>query len=679
LTRPRANWPASGGTRSKGIFARLGDAHLRIRVLRACILFFFACVGVRLVDIQIVHSAKYRDIAQKQYEAKVPLPAVRGVIFDRGDNPLATNTVFVSYAADPQLASEDANAIASKFSQVFGKPKKYYLAKLNTDSRFVWLERQVSPEIKNKIDPKKFTGLVVRDEPKRLYHNDHVAGQLIGVTNIDNRGLAGVELEYDDNLRGDDGYVIFQRDGRGKARPSVDYPRVEPTMGHNIYLTIDRDMQAIAEKALQKGVVDNDADRGVVVVMQPATGEVLAIGQYPAVDPNSFGKYDPQDTRLRAVTDVFEPGSVFKLVTVASALENHLIAPEQKFSADHGKYTVTYPGGKIRLITDTHEYDMLTFQEAMEFSSNIVMAKASNIIGAERFFKMARGFGFGTKTHVEYPGEVQGTLSNPSTWSALTLNSMAYGYEVQTTALQITAAYCAVANKGILMKPMLFKKETDAQGALVQENHPEQIRRVISLETSELLKKFLIGVVEHGTGKPARIEGMTIAGKTGTSKKNIDGRYDPGSYRASFVGFFPAENPELVCFVMMDNPRGLEYYGGTTSAPVFRSIAEQIINTSEMFATAVASRTQVSGTPRQAAAAKTPAAPVAQDGNVIPDVRGYSVRQAVSILRRGRFMPVISGSGTVVNEDPAPGRPAQTGMKITLICQPKSYTSLSSY
>ena len=348
------------------------DKHLRIRILRAGILIFFAAVGVRLVDIQIIHASKFRDMAQKQYQAKIVLPAVRGVISDRNDNPLATNTVFTSYAADPQLAADDANAIATKFSQVFGKPKKYYLAKLNNDSRFVWLERQVSPEIRKKIDPKKFTGLVVREEPKRLYHNDQVAGQLIGVTNIDNSGLAGIELEYDGELRGGDGYVILQRDGRGKARPSVDYPRVEPTTGHNIYLTIDRDMQAIAEKALQKGVIDNEADRGVVVVMQPATGEVLAIGQYPTVDPNSFGKYDPQDTRLRAVTDVFEPGSVFKLVTVASALEHHLIAPGQKFSAENGKYTVTYPGGKSRLITDTHEYDVITFQEAMELSSNIV-------------------------------------------------------------------------------------------------------------------------------------------------------------------------------------------------------------------------------------------------------------------------------------------------------------------
>jgi cell division protein FtsI/penicillin-binding protein 2 len=354
VARPHSNWPVSGGTRGKGFFARLRDGHLRIRILRACMLVFFAAVGVRLVDIQIVHSAKYRDMAQRQYQARVPLPAIRGVVYDRNENPLATNTVFVSYAADPQLAADDANKIASKFSQVFGKPKKYYLSKLNNDSRFVWLERQVSNEYERKIDPKKFSGLVVRQEPKRLYHNDQVAGQLIGVTNIDNQGLAGIELEYDGELRGTDGYVIFQRDGRGKARPSVDYPRVAPTMGHNIYLTIDRDIQAIAEKALKKGVEENNADRGVVVVMQPATGEVLAIGQYPTVDPNSFGKYDPQDTRLRAVTDVFEPGSVFKLVTVASALEHHLISPGQRFDANHGRYIVAYPGEKAgRLPTPT--------------------------------------------------------------------------------------------------------------------------------------------------------------------------------------------------------------------------------------------------------------------------------------------------------------------------------------
>ena len=495
-----------------GIAAFLNDAGVRVSILRAGIAMFFAVVCLRLVDIQIVQSSKYRDMAQKQYRANVPLPAFRGMILDRNGNPLASNSVFVSYAADPGLATDDASAIAAKFAQVFGKPKKYYLAKLNTDSRFVWLERQVSGEYQKKIDPKQFTGLVVRQEPKRLYHNDQVGGQLIGVTDIDNKGLAGIELEFEKELRGNDGYVVFQRDGLGHARPSVDYPRVEPTNGHNITLTIDRDLQAVAEKALQKGVEQNVAERGVVVIMQPATGEVLAIGQYPAIDPNRFGKYDQQDQRLRAVTDVFEPGSVFKLVTVSAALEDHLIKPDQKFNAEHGKYIVAYAGGKSRPITDTHEYGVLTFQEAMELSSNIVMAKASDIIGSERFYRMARGYGFGTTTHVEYPGEVQGLLGKPTTWSGLTLNSMAYGYEVQTTAIQIASAYCAVANRGILMKPMLFKKETDANGMPVSEIRPEEIRRVISEETSETLKEFLVGVVEKGTGVHAKIPGMKIAG-----------------------------------------------------------------------------------------------------------------------------------------------------------------------
>ncbi len=660
--------------------AILDSPQVRVRVLRACVAIFFAAVGFRLVDIQIVHSAKYREMAQRQYQTTVSLPAERGIIYDRNGNMLATNTENASYAADPELASEDAKAIAEKFSQVFGKPKKFYLDKLKTDSRFVWLERQVGVELQKKIDTKKYTGLVVRHEPKRFYHNDQVAGQLIGVTNVDNKGIAGIELLFDEELRGTDGYVVFQRDGLGRARPSVDYPRVAPVNGHNITLTIDRDFQALSEKALEKGVEENHADRGIVIIMQPATGEVLSIGQYPPIDPNNFAKYDQQDQRLRAVTDVFEPGSVFKLVTASAALQERLITPEKQFFAENGKYIVAYAGGKSRPITDTHKHGMLTFQEGMEVSSNIVMAKASDIIGSERFYRMARAFGFGTKTHVDYPGEVPGALSNPTTWSALTLNSMAYGYEVQTTALQVTSAYCAVANKGILMKPMIFMKEADATGQILRENQSEQIRRVISEETSEMLNQMFVGVVERGTGKQAKIPGMTIAGKTGTSKKYANGQYEPGSYRASFVGFFPAENPKLVCFVMLDNPRGAEYYGGTTSAPVFRSIAAQIINTSEMFASkevdGTKSRNEINRAPSTGKAVAASSGPN-QIANTIPDVRGLSVREAVKVLRTGKLTPVVSGSGTVVSETPAPGQPAKAGMSITLFCQPRSYSSLS--
>lgn len=659
----------------------VSTVNVRLRMLKAGLLILFALVLLRLAQIQIVSTEKYRIIAQKQYQAKIVLPATRGFIFDRNRNVLASNAMYVSFAADPELAAEDMNAIAAKFAGVFGKPRKHYLDKLNSDSRFVWLERQVSAELASKIDPSRLRGLVVRKEPKRLYHNDQVAGQLIGATNVDNKGLAGIELEFDQELSGSNGYVILQRDGLGRARASVDYPRVEPVSGHSIVLTIDKQLQEIAEKALEKGVQQNEADHGIVVMMQPKTGEVLAIGQYPTIDPNRFAQYDPEDQRLRAVTDAFEPGSVFKVVTASAALEHHLITADQKFFAENGTYLVQVPGSKPRPINDTHEYGWITFQEAMEVSSNIVMAKASDVVGSERFYTMARNFGFGIATNIEYPGELKGTLKKPNEWSRLTLNTMAYGYEVQATPIQITAAYCAVANNGVLVKPTLFKQEISAVNETLRVGNSERIRKVISEQTSRQLDAFFEGVVERGTGKPTSIPGVKIAGKTGTSRKYVDGRYEPGSHTASFVGYFPAEDPRIVCLVMIDNPRGVEYYGGTTCAPVFRSIAEQVMTTSVLFAQTARISTTSNPKPRP------PASPLSMNrglsagvpfiSNVVPDVRGLSVRRALHILRQGRFNPVVNGSGTVINQIPAAGQPAKTGMKVTLQCQPRSFTMLS--
>jgi cell division protein FtsI (penicillin-binding protein 3) len=661
--------------------ALLNNSSTRFRIVQACVLFFFAVIALRLVQVQIVNSGTYKDIAQKQYRSQLPLPASRGMLYDRKENLIASNSMFVSFAADPKLAVEDARAIAGKFSVLFGKPKKYYLDKLETDSRFVWLERQVSPEYLKRIDLKKLDGIVVRNEPKRLYHNDQAAGQLVGFTDVDNKGLAGMELEFNDILRGTDGYVIFQRDGRGLARPSVDYPRVEPVNGHSVVLTIDMEFQSIAEKELQKGVQQNNADRGIVIMMQPKTGEILAIGQYPTIDPNRFGKYDLQDQKLRAITDVFEPGSMFKVVTASAALEAHLVKPDQKFFAENGKYIVP---GRPKPIEDTHPHGWITFQEGMAFSSNIVMAKISDIVGSERFYKMARDYGFGIATNIEYPGEVKGSLKKPIEWSGTTLNSMAYGYEVGVTPLQMAAAYCAVANGGILMKPMLVKKEVDATGETVKEYLPQQLRRVISASTAATLKNFFEDVVEIGTGKPTKIPGVKIAGKTGTSRKYVDGHYEQGSYTASFVGFFPADDPQLVCLVMMDNPRGAAYYGGTVSAPVFREIAQHVLNTSEMFAPAVASKSDViknkEDRQQSASGQKEDAAPLSAKlgyADLVPDVRGFSVRRAVNILTMRKLQPVINGTGTVMNQSPHAGQPAKPGMKIVLDCQPKSLTVLN--
>jgi cell division protein FtsI (penicillin-binding protein 3) len=655
----------------------------RMRTVQVVFLLLFGAVIFRLVRIQVIDAGVYRDMAARQYQTKVVLPGARGILYDRNGNVLASNSLFVSFAADPKSAAEDVNAVAGTFAKVFGKPKQYYAEKLRADSRFTWLERQVPAEYLTRIDPEELPGVFVRYEPKRLYHNDHVAGQLVGFTDIDNRGVSGVELEFDKELRGIDGYVVLQRDGMGHARPAVDYPRLEPSKGHDVYLTIDLPLQSIVEGELKKGIDASKSEGGLAIVLQPWTGEILAAAQYPTLTPSEYFLSETKDQRLRAVTDVFEPGSVFKVVTASAALEYGLVKPQQQFYAEQGTYVVTFPNGQTRKITDTHEYGWLTFQQAMAYSSNIVMAKISDLIGPERFYKTARDFGFGIQTGVELPGEVKGTLKHPSQWSAPSLNNMAYGYEIGVTPIQIVSAYAAVANGGTLMKPYILKKETDPSGTVVRESHPEAIRRVVSGGTAGTLKQFFSDVVVYGTAKPARLAAVTIAGKTGTSRKYAEGKYESGNYTASFAGFFPVDRPAMVCLVMLDHPQGGSYTGGTVSAPVVRMIAERAIGTCDLYADIMTQPgpqgsspdTQAQSAPVQASPSAVKDGAAAREGSV-PNVTGFSVRRAVALLVAKYLEPVVKGSGVVVSQDPAAGQPARKGMKVVLTCQPKQLTVL---
>jgi len=653
-------------------FFSLREKRIKVQILQIGLLLFFLVIGARLVQVQIIESQKYKEIAKKQYQVKITLPAVRGMLFDRRGNVIASNSVFVSFAADPKIAIEDADLIAKRFSQLFKKPINYYKKLLNSESRFVWLERFVELKYLKEVDLKKLNGIVVRYEPKRLYYNDYLAGQLIGFTNVDNVGISGIELEYEEQLHGKDGFVIFQRDGYGKARPSVDYPRVEPINGNNIYLTIDLQMQAIAEKELKKGVELNKAERGLAIILDPKTGEIFAIAQYPQLNPNKYENSEPQDQKLRAVSDLLEPGSVFKIVTAAAALEYNIVKPETKFFAEEGTYTVKISQDKTSTMYDTHKEGWITFQRAMEVSSNIVMAKVSDLIGSERLYKMARAFGFGNKTNIDFPGETNSVLKKPTEWSATTLNRLAFGYEVSVTPLHITCAYAAVANNGILMKPRLLKKITDPNGNLISESQPQQIRKVISPRTVQILKNFLEGVVEQGTGTSAKIPNIKIAGKTGTSKKLINGNYETGKYNSSFVGFFPSDDPKIVCLVMLDNPQGNSYYGGAVSAPIFRSIAQQIITTTDIMINpqnTLASNSQIVSKDTSMNVGLIPV-------DKVPDVRGLSVRKAVDLLKERKLHPIINGSGIVSEQFPKPGELIKSGMNITLVCKPKLAESL---
>ena len=708
----------------------------RFLILKLCLLTFFAVIVVRLAKIQVIDSSKYKTLARKQYERSFILPATRGNIFDRNGNIIVSNTMFISFAADPKIIGDNKGEVAETFANIFGKPRSFYLDKLNeadqnqNNKRFIWLERRVKPEIAHQVESAKLDGIVIINEPKRLYHYDELAGALLGFTDVDNKGISGIELQYDAEMKGINGSVVMQRDGLGRVRPSADYPRREPINGKDICLTIDVTYQAIVDEELKHGVEANKADGGCAIILNPKTGEVLALSVYPFINPNDAGAFDIATARNRVVSDMFEPGSVFKIVTATAAYENNLVTPEMRFNAEHGKMKIFLGSNKFRLITDSHEFDNLTFKEAIEMSSNIVLAKVGKLIGGERLYRQARDFGFGMTTGIDLPGEVRGVLKKPSDhdWSRTTLQTMSYGYEIGATPLQIACSYAALANKGVLMKPFVIAKIKDADGKTTAEQKPQAIRRVMSQRTySELISAFE-GVVERGTGKEVHINGVRVAGKTGTSHKYLNGKYAEDNYTASFVGFFPVEDPQIVCLVMMDNPRTKGYYGGSTSGPIFRSIAERLITTSYKFSrTTIAQESSADGMvsvpdvrmlqPSMAkkmlsnyglnclifgiGAIVIKQAPepgkkiekgeavslilndesvLSSDGMiVVPDVRGMSIRRAMNRLVLDEFDIKVQGSGVVTQQIPAACEHVRSGSTIVIICSPQSVAQTSLY
>lgn len=622
----------------------------RFFVLKLFFSVFFLAVAARLVLVQIIEAPKYQKIARKQYEAKFVLPAIRGKIYDREGNALVTNTMYQSFSADPRFVGDDAQEVAEEFSRVFGKPSSDYLQKLQSQKGFVWLERGVKPETAKKL--RLHDGIVVMNEPKRVYQYDDLAGTLIGFTDVDNKGISGLELELNDELKGSNGSVVLQRDGLGRTRPSADFPRMDPVDGNDVTLTISLKYQAIVEEELRRGVAANKADGGLVVMMNPKTGEILALAVCPGVNPNNITEYDIDKARDRVVTDVFEPGSVFKVVTASAAYESKLVTPDSRYYAEEGAMLVTINNRPVRWIKDTHPYDWLTFQQAIELSSNIVMAKVSKVIGPERFYRQARDFGFGIISGVDLPGEVRGRLKRPNEWSGTTLMTMAFGYEVGVTPLQIVSAYAAVANKGYLMQPYVVASVHDPSGRSIREQKPEVIRQVISPYTAQRLTDAFEGVVDEGTAKMVKLEGIRIAGKTGTAKKIVEGKYAPTDFTASFVGFYPVEDPQIVCLVMLDNPRARSYYGGETSGPIFRAIAERIVHSSWRFSHPLMTQK-----------------PNVEANNItLPDVRTIDVTIAQKILESHGLTVKTFGKGDVViRQSPEPGKIAQRGDGVTLV------------
>lgn len=533
----------------------------RITLFMAVFALLFLVILYKLFTIQVIDASRYQLAAKKQYESRISLKSSRGIIFDRKMNSLVSNIVMYSFAADPNMV-DNKDSVAQIFAGIFRKDKSFYLDKLNQkNTSFVWLERRIDPKYEAQVKDINLSGVIKLNEPNRVFNYEKLCSQLVGYTNIDNNGLSGVELELNDILQGKEGYVVMQKDGLGRKRPAVEYPRQEPVDGNNVILTIDMNIQKIAEEELAAGVDANNSLGGKVIVMNVKTGELLAM--------HSLNLDGSSQDKIAEITDMYEPGSTFKIVTASASLEESL----------YSKYDLinTY-GGEYMNIKDSHKFSNLTFAQVFEQSSNVGTIQIANKLGKERFYKYARDFGFGITTGLDLPGEMKGRLKKPVEFSPVSLNYMSIGYEVLVTALQMTNAYACIANGGMMMKPFIIKKILAPDGTLLKEFKPVEIRNVISKNTAKQLTEMFVGVVERGTGKDAAVENIKIAGKTGTSQKLVDGNYSKSKYTSSFIGYFPAENPQIVVAVIIDAPGAGEYYGGKVSAPIFRKIAERIIN-----------------------------------------------------------------------------------------------------
>lgn len=549
--------------------------NIRRRTNLLLLLFFvlFGIIAFRLFSIQILDSEKYQISARKQYESKIILYPSRGLIFDRNMNLLVSNSFNVSIAADPNMVTKP-DEIAQHLASRLGQPKEFYLEKLSTpNTSFVYLERKIDAQKIQGLDTLKYDGLIILKEPTRVYNYNQLASQILGLTNNENDGLSGIEKTLNDQLSGTEGFMIMKRDGKGNLRPATEFPRKEPVKGNNVVLTIDINIQRIVEEELYRTAIEHKAAGVRSVVMSVKTGEILAMSSYPTFDPSHIRPADTAGFRNAVITDQFEPGSTFKLITVAASLEERITNINSIIRTESESYGVT--GSQL---TNVNSPESISFQKAVEQSSNSGMIKIANVLGKEKFYKYSRDFGFGIPTGIELTGESSGTLKRPIDFLPQSLDYLAIGYQVSVTTLQMAAAYSCVANNGMYMKPYIVMKELNASGETESENKPIEIRQVVSPNTSKIISQLLTGVVQRGTGMEASLDGILVAGKTGTAQKLVDGSYSSSHHQSSFIGYFPADNPIILIAVVIDDPGSGVYYGGKISAPVFKRIATKILD-----------------------------------------------------------------------------------------------------
>lgn len=571
---PRRRTPAriQGSTRRRSTLPRKrprSRSPRRLVSLFVLLVVAYVCIGFRLVQLQIVEAPAYARRALDQRQRLIELPARRGAIFDRNGEPLAISVQLKTIFADPAHVTDAAGA-AARLAPVLEQPRETLEANLRGSApgdRFEYLARQIEPEVAREIEGLNLPGVYVKTEPKRYYPGARLAAHVLGLVDIDGNGLAGVELQYDSLLRGRAGQMLLEQDPSGRPLPQADFEHTRARPGRSLFLTIDKEIQYATQLALADAVERYGAVSATAIVMRPKTGEILAMANVPDFDPNSAGDFEPEVQRNRALTDMYEPGSAYKLVTVAGALQERVVSPTTTFAvADRVQVA-------DRIVRDSHSHavEKMTVTQIIEKSSNVGTIQLGLALGRDRLTKYIKRFGFGRPTGLDFPGEAPGIVLEKDEWSGSTIANVPIGQGIAVTPLQMAAAYSTVANDGVSVEPKLVASTLDAHGR-VQPSPPAAARRVVSRRTARLVTDMLRGVVERGTGIEAQIPGYRVAGKTGTAQKPLPGGGYGESYIGSFAGFAPANRPALAAVVVLDEPTPI--WGGSTAGPTFRTITE---------------------------------------------------------------------------------------------------------
>lgn len=671
--------------------------HVRLLIVAGLALFWMSAVLGRVAYLQLFCHSEYLTKAARQQRKKIDIAPKRGVIYDRNMRPLAMSIPVQSAFAAPSEVKDVAMA-ARLLSGVLGLPAEEIRQDLEAESSFVWIKRKLAPDKAEAIQSLNLKGIYLQEENQRYYPKREMAAHVLGFVNVDEKGLGGVEERYDDVIRSKAEKVIVMIDGRQRW---FDGAEAQRDRGANVVLTLDERIQYIAERELAAAIEKTHAPAGSVIVQEPNSGAILALANRPKFNPNAAAD-SPESARMnRAISAIYEPGSTFKLITLAAAFDQSLIRADEVFDCENGSVTVAG-----HLIHDHKRYGMLTVADILANSSDVGAIKIALRLGSPKFFEYIRAFGFGTPTGVDLPGESRGLLHRLDHWGSYSIASVSMGQEVGVTPLQIITAVSAVANGGLLCRPHVVQRLVRGDRVLAPEGSPalEEPRRVVRPETAATLRRLMEGVILHGTGRAALLEGWTAGGKTGTAQKidPVTGRYSPTNVIASFAGFAPINNPAVTILVTIDSPPGFPHDGATVAAPVFKRIAEQVLPyldvardvpvSPRLMQTAYNVRTGGDEAPLDDLAPmdfsartetdegdskvesasttlqKLPEVMIDEGGGDIevPDFTGKTMREVTESCLRLGLDPVLVGSSLAVQQMPAGGAKVRRGTKVTV-------------